>query len=61
MPLRRRRSNKKIERDGDGEVKKLSTLFTIFMGVIVVVLLMTVGGTVAYYAVTLDLPGIDAL
>jgi penicillin-binding protein 1A len=61
MPLRRRRSNKKIERDGEGEVKKLSTLFTIFMGVIVVVLLMTVGGTVAYYAFTLDLPGIDAL
>ncbi|MGP8153898.1 MAG: penicillin-binding protein 1A [Smithella sp.] len=61
MPLRRRRSNKKIEREREGEVKKLSSLFTLFLGVIVVVLLVTVGGTIAYYAFTLDLPGIDAL
>jgi len=61
MPLRQRRSNKNFERDGNGEVKKLSSLFTILLSVIVVVLLVTVGGTVAFYAFTLDLPGIDAL
>ena len=44
-----------------GEVKKLSTLFTFFLGLIVIILLVTVGGTVIYYALTLDLPGIDAL
>jgi penicillin-binding protein 1A len=57
MPIRRRRSNNKNE----GEVQKLSTLLTFFLGLIVFVLLVTVGGTVTYYALTLDLPGIDAL
>ena len=57
MPIRRRRSNNKNE----GEVQKLSTLLTFFLALIVFVLLVTVGGTVTYYALTLDLPGIDAL
>jgi penicillin-binding protein 1A len=57
MPIRRKRSNNKHE----GEVQKLSTLLTFFLALIVFVLLVTVGGTVTYYALTLDLPGIDAL
>ena len=61
MPLIRKRSNKKIARDGNGEVKKLASLFSLFLVAIVIVLLVTIGGTIAYYAFTLDLPGIDAL
>lgn len=61
MPLRRRRSNRKIAGDGNGEGKRLSSLFNVFLAAIVFALLMTVGGTIAYYAFTLDLPGIDAL
>ena len=57
MPIRRKKSNNKNE----GEVQKLSTLLTFFLVLIVSVLLVTVGGTVTYYALTLDLPGIDAL
>ena len=57
MPIRRKRSNNKNE----GEVQKLSTLLTFFLALIVFVLLVTVGGTVTYYALTVDLPGIDAL
>ena len=57
MPIRRKRSNNKNE----GEVQKLSTLLTFFLALIVFVLLVTVGGTITYYALTLDLPGIDAL
>ena len=57
MPIHRKRSNNKHE----GEVQKLSTLLTFFLALIVFVLLVTVGGTVTYYALTLDLPGIDAL
>ena len=57
MTIRRKKSNNKNE----GEVKKLSTLFTFFLVLIVAILLVTVGGTVIYYALTLDLPGIDAL
>jgi penicillin-binding protein 1A len=57
MPIRRKRSNNKHE----GEVQKLSTLLTFFLALIVFVLLVTVGGTITYYALTLDLPGIDAL
>ena len=57
MPLRRRRSNTKNE----GEVRKLATLFNLFLGLVVSVLLVTVAATVGYYAFTLDLPGIDAL
>jgi len=61
MPLIRKRSNKKIARDGNGEVKKLASLFSLFLVAFVIVLLVTIGGTIAYYAFTLDLPGIDAL
>ena len=57
MPISRKRSNNKNE----GEVQKLSSLLTFFLFLIVSVLLVTVGGTVAYFALTLDLPGIDAL
>jgi len=57
MPVSRKRSKYK----NNGEVKKLSTLFTLFLGIILVVLFVTVGGTATYYALTLDLPGIDAL
>jgi len=57
MPIRRKRSNNKHE----GEIQKLSTLLTFFLALIVFVLLVTVGGTITYYALTLDLPGIDAL
>ncbi|MGA2781258.1 MAG: PBP1A family penicillin-binding protein [Smithella sp.] len=56
MPIRRTRSSK-----NQGEVQKLSALLTFFLVLIVSVLLVTVGGTVTYYALTLDLPGIDAL
>jgi penicillin-binding protein 1A len=61
MPMRFRRSNKKIKREGKGEVQKLTSLFNIFLGAVAFVLLIAVGGTIAYYAFTLDLPGIDAL
>ena len=57
MPIRRKKSNNK----NGGEVRKLSTLLTFFLALIVFVLLVTVGGAVAYYALTVDLPGIDAL
>ncbi|MDD5344559.1 MAG: PBP1A family penicillin-binding protein, partial [Smithella sp.] len=57
MPVSRKRSKYK----NNGEVKKLSTLFNLFLGIILVVLFVTVGGTATYYALTLDLPGIDAL
>jgi len=57
MPIRRKKSNNK----NGGEVHKLSTLLTFFLALIVFVLLVTVGGAVAYYALTVDLPGIDAL
>ena len=57
MPIRRKKSNNK----NGGEVHKLSMLLTFFLALIVFVLLVTVGGAVAYYALTVDLPGIDAL
>jgi penicillin-binding protein 1A len=56
MPLRSR-SNRKNE----GEARKLISLFNLFLGTIVFVLLVTVAGTISYYALTLDLPGIDTL
>ena len=52
MILRRKKSNNKSK----GEVRKLSGLLTFFLFLIVVVLLMAVGGTIAYFALTLDLP-----
>ncbi len=58
MPLRRRIQ---LNNENEGEVKKLYSLFTIFLGLIVAILLVTVGGTIIYYALTMDLPSIDAL
>jgi penicillin-binding protein 1A len=55
----RRRIQLNIE--SEGEVKKLYSLFAVFLGLIVAILLVTVGGTIIYYALTLDLPSIDAL
>ena len=40
---------------------KHSRIMTFLFGVVFLVLLVTVGGTVAYYVLTLDLPGIDTL
>ncbi|MCX5848079.1 MAG: PBP1A family penicillin-binding protein [Deltaproteobacteria bacterium] len=57
MPLRRKKSNNRNE----GEVIKLSKLLNIFLGVIVVTLLVTIGGAIGYYSFTMDLPGIDTL
>lgn len=57
MFLRRKRSNKKNE----GEVRKLSLLFNIFLGIIVFILMVMVTGVIGFYAFTMDLPGIDAL
>jgi penicillin-binding protein 1A len=57
MTIFRKRSNN----ENEGEVNKLSVLFTFFLGVIVFILLVTVAGTVTYYILTLDLPDIDAL
>jgi penicillin-binding protein, 1A family len=58
MTIRRRI---KLGIENDGEIKKLSTLFAIFLGSIIIILFLTVGGTIIYYALTLDLPSIDAL
>ncbi len=57
MPVSRKRSKYK----DNGEVKKLFTLFNLFLVIMVSALLVTVGGTATYYALTLDLPRIDAL
>ena len=43
------------------EVKKRSKIFVLFFGVIVLILTVSIGGTIIYYALTLDLPGIDTL
>ena len=58
MTIRRRI---KLSIENGGEIKKLSTLFAIFLGFIIIILLLTVGGTIIYYALTLDLPSIDTL
>ena len=58
MTIRRRI---KLSIETDGEIKKLSTLFAIFLGLIIIILFVTVGGTILYYALTLDLPSIDTL
>ncbi|MGD0022144.1 MAG: PBP1A family penicillin-binding protein [Smithellaceae bacterium] len=58
MTIRRRI---KLSIENDGEIKKLSTLFAVFMGLMLIILFVTVGGTIIYYALTLDLPSIDTL
>ncbi len=50
---------KKTEDSGPGI--GLSKIFKVLFAIIFLFLLVTVGGTVAYYVMTLDLPGIDAL
>ena len=55
MSVRRR----KKEESGQGV--GLSKIIKILFAFIFIVLLVTVGGTVTYYVMTLDLPGIDAL
>ena len=41
--------------------KKHSKIVTRLFGLIVLILVVTIGGTVTYYALTIDLPGIDTL
>jgi penicillin-binding protein 1A len=55
MSVRRR----KKEESGQGV--GLSRILKVLFALIFIILLVTVGGTVTYYAMTLDLPGIDAL
>lgn len=39
----------------------ISKILKVFFGIFFVILLVTVGGTVTFYVMTMDLPGIDAL
>jgi penicillin-binding protein 1A len=50
MPIRRQQAGKK-------RTKIVAMLF----GLMVLILVVTIGGTVTYYALTIDLPGIDTL
>ena len=50
MPIKRQQAGKK-------RTKIVAKLF----GLIVLILVVTIGGTVTYYALTIDLPGIDTL
>jgi len=50
---------KKVEQSGQGV--KLSKLLKVIFVACFLILLTTVGGTVTYYVMTMDLPGIDAL
>ena len=50
---------KKIEQPGQGI--KLSKLLTVVLVVFFLILVTVGGGTVTYYVMTMDLPGIDAL
>ena len=45
----------------DGQPKQLSGILKILFVIFFLVLLVTVGGTVVYYLLVMDLPGIDAL
>ena len=55
MPARRN------EEDELYEEKKRKRIITKLFGLIVLILVVTIGGTITYYAVTIDLPGIDTL
>jgi len=55
MPLRQ-----KVD-DALQEEKKHSKIVAKLLGLIVLILVVTIGGTVTYYALTIDLPGIDTL
>lgn len=59
MPLKRLKYYR--ESVGDGEVNKLFHLFILFAIVIASILVLSVVGTVIYYAATLDLPTVETL
>jgi len=43
------------------EAKKHKRIIAKLLGLIVLILVVTIGGTITYYAITIDLPGIDTL
>ncbi|MFO7569553.1 MAG: PBP1A family penicillin-binding protein [Smithellaceae bacterium] len=53
-------AKQKTKKD-EGSTIKQHKLMAFLFGLVFLILLVTVGGTVAYYVLTLDLPGIDAL
>src|SRR5450759_4330750 len=56
MPVRRQQADDELQ-----EGKKHSKIVAMLFGLIVLILVVTIGGTVTYYILTLDLPDIDAL
>jgi penicillin-binding protein 1A len=56
MPISRKQADDELQ-----EGKKHSRIFFLLFGLIVLVLVVTIGGTITYYALTIDLPGIDTL
>ena len=56
MPIRHQQADDELQ-----EGKKHSKIFALLFGLIVLILVVTIGGTVTYYALTIDLPGIDTL
>jgi len=54
-------SERKKNVEPRGETIKLSKLLKFLFIIVFLLLLVTVGGTVTYYVMTMDLPGIDAL
>ena len=59
MPFKRLKYYR--ESVGDGEVNKLVHLFILFAIVVASILVLSVTGTVIYYAATLDLPTVETL
>jgi penicillin-binding protein 1A len=56
MPISRQQADDELQ-----EGKKHSKIIAMLFGLIVLILVVTIGGTITYYALTIDLPGIDAL
>jgi penicillin-binding protein 1A len=56
MPIRRQQKNDELQ-----EGKKHPKIVAMLLGLIVLILVVTIGGTITYYALTIDLPGIDTL
>ena len=56
MPISRQQADDELQ-----ERKKHSKIIVMLFGLIVLILVVTIGGTITYYALTIDLPGIDAL
>ena len=53
-----------IQQQADDELqegKKPARIIAMLFGLIVLILVVSIGGTITYYALTLDLPGIDTL